>query len=370
MLVRFVLSEFRRAFTAAAKAAAKKGMKDILRKVHVRVSPGAAVFTGSDGEIHVTSTVVGVGTDGHGGAFLLPAERVGAILQTLDTEEIAIRVDGTSVQVSTDGAKFKLATESPDEFPTEYDVDNVCEFEISAKELLEAIRRTSFCCDVDSTRYALGGVLFVVEHGSLVLVSTDTRRLSKVVAGQVSGMSGEMPSRSVVVQKRALEMLSGVFTESDTVRLLVGNNRVSFESGAATVACMQVEGRFPKYKDVMPSKYGTQIEIPIDPFHSAIRSILTIASAESRSVRLKFWENELQFFEEVTDIGSAEVKMPIAYDGVRIEITVDAKYIGEFFPRVRAHETFVLCFTDAQSCIELRNETETFRYIVMPLSGE
>src|SRR5205814_9402778 len=76
-------------------------------------------------------------------------------------------------------SEFKRNAADPEEFP------HVAKFEeekyhtISARLFREIIIRTEFATDMESSRYALGGVLFELEPNKITAVGTDGRRLAK-----------------------------------------------------------------------------------------------------------------------------------------------------------------------------------------------
>ena len=63
---------------------------------------------------------------------------------------------------------WDFVTADPDEFPSVEDVlgDPIT---VQRTALVKALNRTMFATDVQSTRYALGGVLFDVRSGALTL---------------------------------------------------------------------------------------------------------------------------------------------------------------------------------------------------------
>src|SRR5690606_17684190 len=76
-------------------------------------------------------------------------------------------------------SEFELPSEDPDLFPEVPDFDTTNYHVVSAADLKRLIRRTIFATDVQSVRYALGGVLFEFSDDSLACVGTDGRRLAK-----------------------------------------------------------------------------------------------------------------------------------------------------------------------------------------------
>ncbi len=51
---------------------------------------------------------------------------------------------------------------------------------VRAADLRKLIRRTIFATDVESTRYALGGVLVELTAETITMVGTDGRRLARM----------------------------------------------------------------------------------------------------------------------------------------------------------------------------------------------
>ena len=66
---------------------------------------------------------------------------------------------------------------------------------IAAADLKKLIRRTIFATDVESTRYALGGVLVELIGESIAMVGTDGRRLARMSGAGRSREQSTGPDR-------------------------------------------------------------------------------------------------------------------------------------------------------------------------------
>ena len=66
---------------------------------------------------------------------------------------------------------------------------------VAAADLKKLIRRTIFATDVESTRYALGGVLVELTAESITMVGTDGRRLARMVAPAEAENGAARPRR-------------------------------------------------------------------------------------------------------------------------------------------------------------------------------
>ena len=84
------------------------------------------------------------------------------------------------MRVSSGRAAFDIETANPDEFPKPAPIDSAKEVKVPVESLQRAIRQTAFATDVDSARYALGGVRIESDGHNIAMIGTDGRRLSVV----------------------------------------------------------------------------------------------------------------------------------------------------------------------------------------------
>ena len=77
----------------------------------------------------------------------------------MNDESVDIEVTEDAIWIRSGHSEFRLSSEDAAEFPDVAGFDDETYSIISAPALRELIRRTLFATDVESTRYALGGVL-------------------------------------------------------------------------------------------------------------------------------------------------------------------------------------------------------------------
>src|SRR4051812_3868766 len=133
--------------------------KPILQNVKLVADPDeGSILMATDLEVGIRCRVLGVKVD-RPGAVILPTQRIQSILRTTPDDELAIEAEGDHLIVRGLHAEFKLPSEDPDLFPEVPDFAATAYHAVAAADLRRAIRRTMFATDVESTRYALGGVL-------------------------------------------------------------------------------------------------------------------------------------------------------------------------------------------------------------------
>jgi DNA polymerase-3 subunit beta len=232
------------------------------------------------------------------------------------------------------------------------------------------IRRTVFATDTESTRYALGGVLVEVKGESIVMAATDTRRLA-VMRGSCAASGSATPESALpVVPSKALALIEKTLSdETESVSIAIRNNDVLVKTAAATIYSRLVEGRFPRYQDVIPAKCTTTVELVVGPFYSAVRQAQIVTSEESRGVDFELASGLMTLASRAAEIGESKVELPISYDGAGLVITFDPRYVAEFLRVLEPEQPIRLELTDSESAAVFRTD-DGYTYIVMPLSRD
>ena len=156
--------------------------KPILQNVKLVADPdGGSILMATDLEVGIRYRVLGVKVD-RAGAVILPTSKMQSILRTSTDEELAIEVNDDQLLVRGRHAQFKMPTDDPALYPEVPDFAASAYHVVAAADLKKLIRRTMFATDVESTRYALGGVLVELTDDSITMVGTDGRRLAQMSA--------------------------------------------------------------------------------------------------------------------------------------------------------------------------------------------
>ena len=167
------------AFQIVSGVVPSRSPKDILKNVKLQVGGGKATLIGTDQEVGIRYDIPGVETDSSG-EVLLPKDRVIAIIRELSDDGVDLEVGEKAVWIRSGQSEFRLSAEDPAEFPPVQAFDAESYYVIPAASFKEMIRRTVFATDVESTRYALGGVLMEFINDKLTMAATDSRRLAVV----------------------------------------------------------------------------------------------------------------------------------------------------------------------------------------------
>jgi DNA polymerase-3 subunit beta len=359
------------AFGMVSGAVPARSPKPILQNVKfVADADDGSVLMGTDLEVGIRHRVLGLKVE-QPGLVILPTAQIGSILRTSTDVEMAIETDDERLIMRGLHSEFTLPVEDVNLFPEVPDFAALSYHVIAASDLKKLIRRTIFATDVESTRYALGGVLVELTTESIAMVGTDGRRLARMSASADAENNPPVPAGSPVIPIKALKLIERNLADDDPpVHLAIqSGNAVLMRTENAVIYSRLVEGRFPRYQDVFPSNVEVKIPLEAKSLRMAVEQAAIVTSDESRGVDFQFSSGVLRLISQSADVGSSHVELPIAYDGKAVEITFDPRYLIDALKTLDDTTTITAELIDSKNAAVFRTD-DRYTYVVMPLTRE
>jgi DNA polymerase-3 subunit beta len=359
------------AFLTAAAVAPVRSPKAIIKNVKLDVAGSALVLTATDMEVGIRIEVPDVEVESEGQA-VVPVSQFGGMLRESTDERLSIEADPQGTLVRGQRSELRLTAENPDEFPAVPSFDGTSFHEVPARLFREMVRRTAFATDAESSRYALGGILLEMEPTQITAVATDGRRLAKMVGPAQAIDEHQTGEAMTIVPARAMQLIERAITDGDAeIKVAARANDVVVASPRVTITARLVEGRFPKWREVFPSRTeSVQIELAAGPLHGALRQAAIVTSEESRGIDFSFGNGSLVMSGSTAEIGQSRVEIPISYDGAdAITITLDHRFVLDFL-KVLDPEKTVTVDVESGDAAALFSTDDGYGYVVMPLARD
>lgn len=370
MKVRCVREPLLAALQSAQAVVPARSPKPVLTNVKLEADASGAVVSATDLEVGIRIVVDGVETSAPG-AVLLPAGRLAAIVRESPPGTLFdIHTDGTATIVKAPRSEFRLPAEDPLEFPAVADFPSGSGFELTSALARELVRRTVFATDNESSRYALGGVLVEFADGKATAVGTDGRRLAKM-QGPAGGSAGPSADASPIVPARAMQLVERSLGGSDQpLEVAVRQSEILFRCGNTTVSSRLVEGRFPRWRDVFPTRPDS-IRVPLvaGPLLAAVRQAAIVTSEQSKGVDFSFEPGQLVLSGRSSESGESRVELPIDHAGAAVRIKLDPRFVSDFLRVLDAETAVTVELTDAQSACVCTTD-DGYGYVIMPLAAD
>jgi len=360
-----------RGVQVASGVVAPRSPKPALGCIKMEAGEGAVTLLATDLEVGIRIGLQKMEVT-EPGAGLVPADRFHAILRELEEDTVSITSTEQETTIEAPNAHFAVLGDDPADFPPVPEFPDEGAFEIAADDLLALTERTLFATAKENTRYALNGVLWEVEGKSVTLVSTDGRRLS-LARGKCSGgpeekVSAIVPSKAMLLIQRCL---GDVAEAKEAARVVLGEKEILLaappaEGATRVVSSRLVDGHFPKYEDVIPKDFDKKATVSTAGFLAAVRKAALLTNEESRGVTLKFAAGELVITSRTPEMGEAEIRMAVQYEGEDLEIGFNPNYLMDAVKVVDAEE--VTFSFKSSSKPGVLNEGKNFTHVVMPVS--
>ena len=359
------------AFQTAALFAPARSPKEILTNIKLDVDKDGATFSATNLEMGVRTAIEGIDVDA-AGSTIVPVMNFGAILRESTDEKLRIDSSSKGTVVRGERSEFKLPAGDPEEFP------NVARFEESKYHVLpvrlfrEIISRTEFATEMESSRYALGGVLMELEANKITAVGTDGRRLARM-EGPAESVGGHKTGDSMtIVPTTSLRLIGRALADGDNeVHLAARGNDVLIRTPRTTFYSRLVEGRFPRWRDVFPARRDAQrIDMTVGPLLTALRQASVVLNQESRGIDFTFADGTLTLAAAAAEAGQSRVEMPIAYDGPQIIVALDHRFVLDFLKVLAAEQSITLEIENGETAVVFHADDGAYGYVVMPLSRD
>jgi DNA polymerase-3 subunit beta len=320
-------------------------------------------------EIAIVATVSGDKHNMSPTETLLPVGKMSQILREAHGDLIEIQTTDRGVTVRADRSEFRLQSADPAEFPAVPTFGDSACWRVRSDALAQAIRRTAFAADVESSRFALAGALWEFADDKLTMVATDTRRLAVTSCPTQIEQGITEPTSQVIVPKKTLETIARILGGDEYAMIVATGNSITIRVGLVTIHSRLVEGRFPQYKAVIPIDPPRTVDIPAGALLGAVRQAQIVTSDDSRGVDFAFDTQTLTLRSSAAEVGQSQIEVPITLDGDPVTVTLDPRYLADFLKAITPETNVRIGLTDAESSV-LFSTDDGYRYVVMPLTRD
>jgi DNA polymerase-3 subunit beta len=138
-----------------------------------------------------------------------------------------------------------------------------------------------------------------------------------------------------------------------------------FEFGDIFLSSKLIEGTYPNYRQVIPSSCEQRVTVDRESLLLALRRVSLLTTDKSNAARLHFKKNQLLVTMNTPDVGEANEKLPVKYDGKEIEIAFNPEFMMDPIKVLDNDEVFIE-LTDELSPGVLKCDLP-FLYVLMPM---
>ncbi len=307
----------KRAIGYAERAVGRQSALPVLGNFLLETSGGRLTLSATNLEIGVVARVnAKVEREG---SLTVPAKVLSQFIGNLpETEVVSLEAEGTSLAVSCGGYRAKIKGLPASEFPIMPKKKTERSIALPAGTFKSALSRLLPTVAVQETRLELTGVHFLFSAGDVALAATDSFRLSEEIIQIPDAIGDETLSEisaigSMILPASTLLEVSRAIQPADaSVRMIIEDGQVFFETGAVEVLSRLILGKFPDYRQIMPSDYSFSAQIEKEEFRRALR-IASVFSTGEIAIELMPEEEKVLIEAMGGNVGEQRAEVPAKF---------------------------------------------------------
>ena len=251
------------------------------------------------------------------------------------------------------------------DFPPFPEVDDGETLSFSTTELAFLAEKTMFACSTDSIRLSLNGVYLEAKDGKISMIATDGHRLGRATIDR----EGASLANGAIIPKKALQHILHMAKGDSTVEVRTSATHILFNTGSIQVISKLYEGPYPSYRSVIPQQFERTAQANTTEFQNKIRSVISMANARTRKIRLQFDGNILELSATDPDVGGdSREALAITHNGEgSFCIGFNGQFLAEILGMCKSEEVIMKMNNPLGACIiEPVGENMNFSFLLMP----
>jgi DNA polymerase-3 subunit beta len=294
------------------------------------------------------------------GEALVDAVRLSRAADTKD--DIVIEKDGNVLALTSGTLLHRLPLADIAEFPSVEFYDGEYECEIDADDLRSIVQKASYAVSKDESRGEFTGAHLVCDGGKAQMTTTDGNRLAQAECHA----SGDLPA--MIVPGKDLPTLSEL---SGTVSMHAcaakkGDKptHLLVKSDALEMRISLINGMFPDFTKVFPSKFDAEICIDSRNLRDMVKAVGMAAPKETQTIRLELNPKSIRLYAHSGKIeSSASVECELT--GIGAVLGMNWTYLIDALNACNSTAVRIGVVDSDSPCVIWADETAS--HIVMPM---
>ena len=311
------------------------------------------------------------------GEITVPTKLFANFISNLPNSNVEIKLKGDVLNIKCDKYKTNIKGLNAKEYPLIPKIEAEPVFKINSSDFKQALVQVLPAISNSESRIEITGVfldLSKLDKNKITLVTTDSYRLAEKtlilkeenVNKEALSLAGNISS--VIIPKNAIQELIRDLDDEGLLEVVISENQILFKFNNANMISRLLEGKYPDYKQIIPSKFETEAVVNINETANAIRVAGLFVSA-SNNIRLKTYPNSniLEVSSETSEIGSNNTKVAAEIKGKDLEVMYNHRYLSDGFGGIDGEKVVLKINSEKLPTVLTSATDKSLLYIIMPV---
>ncbi len=310
------------------------------------------------------------------GGITIPAKAILNFIQYNRDEKVLLETsEGTQVKLQSKHAKAVIAGEATSGYPVITSIQKETALHIPVTPLLRALNLVTFACAKTTSRPVISGVYMRLEKGKLILVGTDSYRLSEYKI-PVDGLSGDV---TCIVPARFLEELKGIISnkqddgdkskekKDDVLEINLSAQQIEAQYHHTKLTSRLIDGKFPDYIQVLPKEKATTVTLSTRELLTSAKRMHYFAKEVNNNITFTIEKSAVHLTTKQTQLGKDESTIDAQVEGKENKIAISSNYMIDFLSRISDDQLHIEVSDKMHPAVFKLPEDKNYLHLIMPL---
>lgn len=299
------------------------------------------------------------------GSITVPARLFQDLVSGLPGGVIELEQDEQRLKIHTERFNSVVNGIAADDFPTMPAIEGGTSWSVAGPTLKQGLQQVILAATNDDSRPVLTGVYFQTIDGQLYIASTDSYRLAEK---KLCALKEDV---KLLIPATALHDVLRIINDyDDEVVVTHDDQQVRFQAGEVELVARLIEGNYPDYRKLIPTKFETQATIDKSELSNITKVTSLFARESAGSVVLSVDEPSASIWIRAvaSQLGENNATASVEAKG-NGSITLNSRFIIDALGVMPGKKT-VIAFNGKVEPAVLRDaENDDYTHIIMPLKS-
>jgi len=350
-----------KALSTVARVANSRNTLPILSNVLLRTENNRLSIAATNLDIGITHFIGSKITQE--GAITVPARLMQDFVSSLPDSVLNLELTDNKLHINNDQYQSTINGIVADDFPVMPAIKEGVTWKGPAADFKKALSQVVFAASADDSRPVLNGVYFHLASGQAVVVATDSYRLAE------AKLTKTAKDINFLVPASAAQDLLRIISDNDKeVVVTHDEQQVLFQVGDVSLVARLIEGNYPDYRKLIPSKFETIAKLTRADFIniSKVSALFARESAGSITIKADKETAAVSINAIASQLGENTAKADAKVTGGG-EVTLNSRYLIDALNAFGAEEV-EFCFNGKlEPCILRSAKEPNYLHLIMPL---
>lgn len=357
---------------AVSRVISSKNTLPILENFLFKLENKELTVTASDLETTFITKIKLDNAEGNG-TVAIEAKRLNDILKEFPEQPLTFNIsdDAQNIDILSEKGKYDLKGQRGDDFPRLHNLDEetVSTITVNSSLLFNGINKAIFATADDELRPVMNGIYIELTDDFMSFVASDAHKLVRYRRSEVKS---EVAAAFILPKKPASLLKNILGKVNEDVVIEFDKKNAFFTLSDYKLACRLVEGKYPNYNSVIPTKNPNKLVVDRSELYNSIKRVSVFSNQASNLIKLKITGNQITISAQDVDFSISGIeRISCQYEGDDMEIGFKSVFLLEILANLASSEITLELSDPSRAGIlhpnDNDNEHEDVLMLLMPM---